>query len=212
MPHRESRRHCDRGRETPGHLTADRLSDIVRALPSQPSESLESFESFEPSQPSESFESSESSGSLESVRFSESCGPFRSLRALRAMRSSEASESSEQCESSGALETSDSSGSYESVGMRATRGGPHRTLTTRPSHLPGARVRQLEGPETTFVLTAASQTVGELFIVPHRTGRHRRPPPATFRVWHFVFTSSRLALIGLPALLLVGAVAVFAVR
>ena len=209
MPHRESRRHRDRGRETPGHLTADRLSDIVRALPSQPSESLESFESFEsfePSQPSESFESS---GSLESVRFSESCGPFRSLRALRAMRSSE---SSEQCASSGALETSDSSGSYESVGMRATRGGPHRTLMTRPSHLPGARVRQLEGPETTFVLTAASQTVGELFIVPHRTGRHRRPPPATFRVWHFVFTSSRLALIGLPALLLVGAVAVFAVR
>ena len=200
MPHRESRRHRDRGRETPGHLTADRLSDIVRALPSQPSQPSESFESFE---------SFESSGSLESVRFSESCGPFRSLRALRAMRSSE---SSEQCASSGALETSDSSGSYESVGMRATRGGPHRTLTTRPSHLPGARVRQLEGPETTFVLTAASQTVGELFIVPHRTGRHRRPPPATFRVWHFVFTSSRLALIGLPALLLVGAVAVFAVR
>jgi len=200
MPHRESRRHRDRGRETPGHLTADRLSDIVRALPSQPSQPSESFESFE---------SFESSGSLESVRFSESCGPFRSLRALRAMRSSE---SSEQCASSGALETSDSSGSYESVGMRATRGGPHRTLTTRPSHLPGARVRQLDGPETTFVLTAASQTVGELFIVPHRTGRHRRPPPATFRVWHFVFTSSRLALIGLPALLLVGAVAVFAVR
>jgi hypothetical protein len=202
MPHCESRRHRDRGRETPGHLTAERLSDIVRALPSQPSESSESIESIE---------SFESSGSLESLRFSESSGPFRSVRALRAMRSSEASES-ERCESSGAFESSDSSGSYESVGMRATRGGPHRTLTTRPSHLRGARVRQLDGPETTVVLTAASETVGELFIVPNRTGRHRRPSPARFRVWHFAYTSTRLALIGLPALLLVGAVAVFAVR
>ena len=207
MRHCASKRHRDRGRETPRHLTADRLSDIVRALPSQPSGSSESIESFE------SLEPSESSGPLESLRLSESSGPFRSLRALRAMRSSEASESFQQCEPSGAFECSDSSRSHESVGMSTTRGTLRRTLTTWPTHLRDARVRPFDGPDTAVVMTAAvPETVGELFIVPNRTGRHRRPPPAEFHVWHFAFTAGRLALIGLPALLLVGAVAVFAVR
>ena len=97
--------------------------------------------------------------------------------------------------------------------MRTTREAPQRTLTTRPTHLRDARVKPLDGPETAVVLTAAaSETVGELFILPNRTGRHRRPPLAKFRLWHLAFTSSRLALIGIPELLLVGAVAVFAVR
>ena len=209
MRHRGTRLHRDRGRETPDHLTADRLSDIVRAPPSQSCESIDSIHSLEAF---ESSEPSESSGSLESLRPSESSGPFWSVRARRAVRSLETSASAEHSESSVALESSDSSGSYQSVEMRATRGAPERMLTARPFHLRCARGRQLDGPETAVVLTAGTETAGELFIVPNRTGRHRRPPSAMFRVWYFGFTSRRLALIGLPALFVFAVIAVLAVR
>jgi hypothetical protein len=206
MPHRAGWRHRDRGRETPSHLSADRLSDIVRALPSQPSES------FEPSEPSESSQHCESSVSLESLPFSESTGPLRSVRALRVVRRSQAHESSQHSESLGASECSDPSGSYEPDGMRAPRRALQRTLMTRPSHLWGSRVRPLDGPENAVALTADSRRVGESLIVASRTGRHRRPPSARLSVWTRAFTSGRLALIALPALLVVGVMALLAVR
>jgi hypothetical protein len=125
MPYRDGWRDGERGRETPCHLTADRLADILGALPSEPS---------------------------------------------------------------------------DSVTTRPFPGASPRTLGA-PPHPCGARSGELDRSGSVAPLPTVWQSVVEPPAVSKGSGRHRRRPSARFRVWGFAFTSRRLVLIGVLALL-----------
>jgi hypothetical protein len=211
MPYRDGWRNGERGRETPSHLTADRLADILGAMPAESSEPSEPLERSEPSEPPEPSEPSEPSETAETAEPSQTSDPSESVTTRLFRGAPERKQAAQPPHPSGAQPVGlDRS---ESVFSRSAAVVPvvEPPAVTAPVVKPPAAVVPEGEPSAAVTLVdeppAATAPVVEPIAVSKGTGRHRRPPLPKFHVWRFAFTSRSLLLMGVLTLLVVVSVA-----
>ena len=211
MPYRDGWRNGERGRETPSHLTADRLADILGAMPSESSEPAERSEPAEPPEHSETAEVAEVAESAESAGPSQTSDPSGSVTTRLFRGPPEPTQAAEPPHPSGAQPVGlDRS---EAVFSRSAAVVPvaEPPAVTAPVVKPPAAVVPEGEPSAAVTLAveppAAMAPVVEPMAISKGTGRHRRPPLPKFHVWRFAFTSRRLLLMMVLTLLVVVSVA-----